>query len=888
MFKIRTTIFGWLIIPLIVLIYWQVSFFTASLKWDFLDVIFPFRYYFSSSVLAGHFPLWNPYIQTGYPFYADLQAPTFSPELLLVSSLGGYNIYWLHILFVAYLVIACFGIHKLIEYFGYSSFSGYISGIIYVCSGYFIGHGQHLFLIIGGAWLPWVVWSYFKFSDSQNNKTSIALIVFLFLTLSGSYQSLSICLVYLLLTIFILNLLKLIFQDNKKLLSFFIWHVLVGIVVLFLISPIVISTLEISDEVERLSRGVSWEKTAKYGQSFNSLLSLISPLSVAKSNAIFGEIDPSMLNWFIGSGGLLFFIFGIRYRKSRYEWVLLLIGLLIGCMSFEILPIRKLMFDNVPLMNLFLQGPYLRIFLIFGIIPIIAAGIEKSLIFSRLLAKDLIISLSVLCFLFASVGLCYASFDFKDIHELWLNKANWFDGWKNLKLKTIVGFQLIFGLLFLSPLIYSIVRIKRIEQKKTWITAIILLELFLVTQWNQSESVVDRNYSPIDTNKSLEICPKGFPIPNMIPIGINDEQHAFISPLWRNTYIFQKQISFNGFSSFRLNNYDFLDNKNPFLKDFILKKPLFYLCDTIAPLTDINKIILTDSSLNNAAFFDFKEFKLLKNYSFAANINDSLKITGFSPNEAELIVKTKHKQLLIFNQSFHPNWNAKIDGKNVQIFRVNKNYQAILIPTGLHKVIFYFSKNIIVFLYLLTQFVFLLLAFTLVFNTFNLDFRSKNIRIFYLIPIIYVGFWAFKLSNGKLFTIDANDQIDLEWKQKNILKSNYSAKQVEITPNVEFYNFWTEKIKADQKPEFLRLKLDCKMSDINSTIIFLEIKRSGKLIKWEATKLERQLENRAQWNKILFIRNLPQIKANDEINVFLWNLNKSSIKLKNIQVALLN
>ena len=52
---------NWIFIPLIVLVYWQIAFCTAALKWDLLDVVFPFRYHFSSAVNAGHFPLWNPY-----------------------------------------------------------------------------------------------------------------------------------------------------------------------------------------------------------------------------------------------------------------------------------------------------------------------------------------------------------------------------------------------------------------------------------------------------------------------------------------------------------------------------------------------------------------------------------------------------------------------------------------------------------------------------------------------------------------------------------------------------------------------------------------------------------------------------------------------------------
>jgi hypothetical protein len=75
-----------------------------------------------------------------------------------------------------------------------------------------------------------------------------------------------------------------------------------------------------------------------------------------------------MLHHFVGVIGLFFALFGWNKNRSMQEWILLIFGLLIGAMSFEFLPVRKWMFDHVPFMNLFLQGAYLRIFMVLSLI----------------------------------------------------------------------------------------------------------------------------------------------------------------------------------------------------------------------------------------------------------------------------------------------------------------------------------------------------------------------------------------------------------------------------------------------------------------------------------------------------------------------------------------
>ncbi len=878
---------NWIFIPLIVFVYWQVAFCTAALKWDLLDVVFPFRYHFSSSILSGNFPLWNPYIQTGVPFYADLQAPTYYPELLAVSSLGGYTIYWMHFLSIAYLVVAFFGVRRLIRFFQYSDWVGSMCAFIYVCSGFFVGHGQHFFLLVGSAWLPWVIWAYLVFTEERNQRTAIVFILTSFLMLTGSYQALSICLFYLLLTLFFVKAYHILMQTRKELLSFLFWHAGVGLVLLVMLSPMLLAIIEVSPQVDRLSNGVTWEKAASYGQSFKSLLSFFAPLSVAKTNEFFGNIDSSMLNHYVGVISLFFAFFGWNSKRSVFEWILLIFGLIIGSMSFSDLPIRKIMFEYVPMMNLFLQAPYVRVFLILGIVVFIAGGLKKWREESYPWKQALFpfVALIALSTFFA---FCWGSFDLSNFFRDWLNPTNFWDGWAKFEFSRLLAFQWILNSLFLLTLLLIVLFSKKMKRPHLWVSSLLFLELFLASQWNQSETYVDRNFKPAYLQKSIDLTPKGFPVPHLTPIGYNDEQHAFISPFWRNTSIFQKEISFSAFSSFELNNFSYLDDKNANLKSWVLRQAIVYLSDQAMPFSSFEKAIKDDKLNPTCVFAESVEFNKLKKIKLNSDSKDQLKIAAFSPNEIRIKTRTRNKQLLVLQQSFQPEWNALINGKKVDIFRVNKNYQAIILPAGVHSIDFNFEKKSTVILYFVSQLIFWFLLVYLIYLNLSNEHKSKRIyTLIFILPLVLISYWAITVYDGNHNLLNTKQQLLSDWKKRRFCKRIELTKTIKITNKDEYINLGKWNFNELKSPSVMRIQANCKMDSIQPTLLVYEVIRDGKSVKWEAMKLERQMEFKDEFNRLLFMRNLSDLKKNDEVILYVWNTSKSFIQLKNVIIEFL-
>jgi hypothetical protein len=54
--------------------------------------------------------------------------------------------------------------------------------------------------------------------------------------------------------------------------------------------------------------------------------------------------------------------------------------------------------------------------------------------------------------------------------------------------------------------------------------------------------------------------------------------------------------------------------------------------------------------------------------------------------------------------------------------------------------------------------------------------------------------------------------------------------------------------------------------------------------EWHASKIEKQIEKLNQWNEIIYYRNISNIKDGEVIKVYLWNPDKSTFKIDNINL----
>ena len=92
--------------------------------------------------------------------------------------------------------------------------------------------------------------------------------------------------------------------------------------------------------------------------------------------------------------------------------------------------------------------------------------------------------------------------------------------------------------------------------------------------------------------------------------------------------------------------------------------------------------------LRHTAVVAKKDFPFL-----CAGGNGTVKLTGYSANEAKYEIASTSGGLVVFSEVYYPGWTATVDGQNVEVGRANYVLRAINVPAGKHEVVFRFDPQ---------------------------------------------------------------------------------------------------------------------------------------------------------------------------------------------------
>jgi hypothetical protein len=120
---------------------------------DTLLYFYPYWDYRAQSLLAGHLPLWNPYLFMGVPFLANSQVGVFYPlnwPLVFFSAPVAVKIS-----VVVHLVIAAWGAYALArKAFELETLPATFAAAVFALGGYLLAQIEHVNQLQGLAWLP--------------------------------------------------------------------------------------------------------------------------------------------------------------------------------------------------------------------------------------------------------------------------------------------------------------------------------------------------------------------------------------------------------------------------------------------------------------------------------------------------------------------------------------------------------------------------------------------------------------------------------------------------------------------------------------------------------------------------------------------------------------
>lgn len=72
----------------------------------------------------------------------------------------------------------------------------------------------------------------------------------------------------------------------------------------------------------------------------------------------------------------------------------------------------------------------------------------------------------------------------------------------------------------------------------------------------------------------------------------------------------------------------------------------------------------------------------------SGDISGNAAITSYTPNQITISAETNKDAVLFLSEVFSPGWKAYIDGKETPIYRADYTFRAIVLPQGVHTVIF--------------------------------------------------------------------------------------------------------------------------------------------------------------------------------------------------------
>jgi hypothetical protein len=142
--------------------FWQILFAGAWMPaggGDLAALMYPTYHFAAQSLQSGSLPLWNPYLYSGAPFAADIQASLFYP-LNLVYFLLAPQVTFRSVMLLAVLHIWLAGagmylfLHSLL--LGRRVLAPLLGGLAFMFSDYFVVHFGNLNLIAQAAWLPFI------------------------------------------------------------------------------------------------------------------------------------------------------------------------------------------------------------------------------------------------------------------------------------------------------------------------------------------------------------------------------------------------------------------------------------------------------------------------------------------------------------------------------------------------------------------------------------------------------------------------------------------------------------------------------------------------------------------------------------------------------------
>lgn len=651
------------ILAILLLAYAPLSTFYFGMKNDAFSDNFPNKYFLSEALHSSMLPLWNPYMNFGFPVYADVGFAFWNPITWLFALIG-YNAYTLTVEVLLYIYLAGVFMYRLGIFLKFDQKLALVVAAMYMCSGFFTGCLQYINFLTAAAFLPLLLMAYLNLLQKPGLRKSITLSLSGYMVFAGGHPAIPFASVYFLaifsVMFFMLNksyLINIKTIAKYLLLSIFIFLVIAG--------PAIYSYSSILDSYSRYSAQQNLPLTDT-GFDPLSFLSFLFPLVTLVKQGFFSN-DIAMRNAYISLVAVFAIIVSLK-TKNRTNLVFLFTGIvmLFFCAGGNF---KQSFYSDLPLLNYVRTNGEFRVFTILCFC--LSAGVGLQCIIHDELAKKYLIRLFNYFKIFLVILVAFViTFFFSDL----VTYAKSLFASSGGAVALVKGFYdtAPFELLLLKnaslAFIFLLLLTFALKQKRYnffFLLAIadLVLQSILYLPATGIGQVTLR-----DINSLYNANPRGIVNPALTPVNAIDTFDIKTTGLVGDASYYNKKIGttrLNDYPSFFRTTEDYFNSNT---RDTVSKMPYVFLKSQVFEDADFVRI----------------------------------SVESFHPTAIKIDVKSPKPDTLILLQNNYKYWKVFIAGKPATLIPVYKTFMGVAVNSGHNEIEFRYEDPLQSWLLLLS------------------------------------------------------------------------------------------------------------------------------------------------------------------------------------------
>ena len=656
--KFNTSAFPYYLLLMIVLIvaYLPLSTFYWGMKNDAFSVNFPNKFFFTQALHNGFLPLWNPYINFGFPLYADPGFAFWNPITWLFGSLIGYNAYCLTCEVLLYVYLAGFFMFRLCRFLFFTNPVSFLIACLFMCCGFFPSHIQHINFITCAPFIPLLFHRFLLLQQHPSyHNAFFSSIAYYFIFASG-HPAMPIAAIYFVLLLFLLHIRNPGYR--KKLPVLIAFHLLSIAFLLIEFFPAIYSYLNL---LPVYARNVSISiKDHLYNDSFDfrSLLSFLFPFSSTAKTGFFLN-DLTMRNCYFSLIGVVCFCIGITKKRPLIK-PLFLTGISLFLLSWGN-GIKLFLFNWLPGFAYIKTNGEFRVFGIFCFCVIAAYGLQD--LFDQKKRAVFMAKNMLKVFLTISIVLIVGNL-IDDRNSLAVIPIHpMLSMYPTVFFKTMVDHLSVRFCLFVSNIICILICIILLLQRE-WtarkIIYITLADIVLNTILILPVTAIGSTHLA-QIQKNYTRCRKGIVIPKLLPLNQLKVFDPVTTGLLGSYSYYDSNIGtrqLTGYPSYFKSTETYFNSS---LKDSLQAQPF----------------IFSKRNIRNLPLPSF------------------ISITEFSPQKIGISVKSSMIDTIVLLQNHYKYWHCTVNGKEVVITTAYASFMAIPVSAGINAITFTYRDPIL-------------------------------------------------------------------------------------------------------------------------------------------------------------------------------------------------